>query len=105
MNRVISGAIAVSLALVTSPAAQEHKMKLGEILVFIPSPSKPEGGATAYALQADRGNRKGQYMVVSTGGVKAGRASGGGAQSSEYRLLSPGKVGALPEVDVLGIHY
>lgn len=74
-------------------------MKLGEILVFTPSPSKPETGSTAYALQADRGNRKGQYMVVSAGGAKAD------AQSSEYHLLSPDKVGALPEVDVLGIHY
>jgi hypothetical protein len=105
MNRVTGGAIAVSLSLVTSPGAQEHKMKLGEILVFTPSPSKPETASKAYALQADRGNRKGQYMVVSTAGAKAGGLSGGGAQSSEYHLLSPDTVGALPEVDVLGIHY
>jgi hypothetical protein len=105
MNRIMFGALAVSVALVTPLSAQDHKMKLGEILVFTPSPAKPEGGAKAYALQADRGNRKGQYMVVSTGGVRAGGASGGGAQSSEYHLLSPDKVGALPEVDVLGIHY
>jgi hypothetical protein len=100
MNRTLTGAVAVSLSLVTSPIAQGHKMKLGEILVFTPSPSKPETGSKAYALQADRGGRKGQYLVVSTGGAKAA-----GPQSSEYRLLSPDKVGALPDVDVLGIHY
>ncbi len=74
-------------------------MKLGRILVFTPSPAKPGTAPTAYALQADRGNRKGQYMIVSTAGAKAD------AQSSEYHLLSPEKVGALPDVDVLGIHY
>jgi hypothetical protein len=100
MNRTIFGAIAVSLSVVSSPGAQEYKMKIGEILVFTPSPSKPEAGSKAYALQADRGNRKGQYMVVSTDGAKAGGMSGDGAQSSEYRLLSPDTVGALPEVDV-----
>ena len=91
-------AIAASLSLVASASAQEHKMKLGEILVFTPSPSKPEADPKAHAFQADRGNRKGQYLVVST-------ALRQGAQSSEYHLLSAGKVGALPDVDVLGIHY
>jgi hypothetical protein len=105
MNRMIPGAIAVALSLVT-PAAQGHRMKLGEILVFTPSASKPEGNPKAYALQADRGSRKGQYMVVSTADAKTGGTSGAAsAQSSEYHLLSPDKVGTLPEVDVLGIHY
>ena len=72
-------------------------MKLGQTLVFSPSPSKPEANPNAYAFQADRGNRKGQYLVVS--------AAAASPQSSEYHLLSPDKVGALPEVDVLGIHY
>ena len=74
-------------------------MKLGEILVFTPSPSRPGPDAKAHALQADRGNRKGQYLLVST------EAATAGAQSSEYHLLAPDKVGALPDVDVLGIHY
>ena len=104
MNRMMSVAIAASLALVASPGAQDHKMKLGEILVFTPSPSKPETASKAYALQADRGSRKGQYLVVTTAEAKAGGTSVG-PQSSEYHLLSPDKVGALPEVDVLGIHY
>jgi hypothetical protein len=72
-------------------------MKLGPILVFTPSPTKPEANPKAHAFQADRGNRKGQYLVVSV--------TAPGPQSSEYHLLSPDKVGALPEVDVLGIHY
>jgi hypothetical protein len=102
---MIPGAIAVALSLVT-PTAQGHRMTLGEILVFTPSPSKPEGNSKAYALQADRGSRKGQYMVVSMADAKPGGISGGAsAQSSEYHLLSPDKVDSLPEVDVLGIHY
>ena len=125
MTRSISAAIAISLSLVTAPTAQEHKapaaaasersessrsewgwgpassdlMKLGQILVFTPSPSKPGTDAKAHAFQADRGNRKGQYLIVSTA---AGQT---GAQSSEYHLLAPDKAGALPDVDVLGIHY
>jgi hypothetical protein len=31
--------------------------------------------------------------------------SGESKPSSEYHLLSPDKAGALPDVDVLGIHY
>jgi hypothetical protein len=96
MTRSISAAIAIALSLVTAATAQEQKMKLGEILVFTPSPSKPAADAKAHSFQADRGSRKGQYLVVST--------APGGAGASEYHLLGAGKVGALPDVDVLGIH-
>jgi hypothetical protein len=97
MTRMITVAIAASLSLVASASAQEHTIKLGEILVFTPSPSKPSTDPKAHAFQADRGNRKGQYLLVST--------QAGGAGSSEYHLLGAGKVGTLPDVDVLGIHY
>ncbi len=95
--RIAIAAAGLSLQLLSSPIPQEHTMKLGEILVFTPSPSKPEADPKAHAFQADRGNRKGQYLVVSS--------APSGAQSSEYHLLSAGKAGALPDVDVLGIHY
>ena len=60
-------------------------MKLGEILVFTPSPSKPGADPKAHAFQADRGNRKGQYLLVSN------EVHAAGAQSSEYHLLSAGQ--------------
>jgi hypothetical protein len=97
--RIAIAAAGLSLQLLSAPVPQEHMMKLGQILVFTPSPSKPSPDAKAHAVQADRGNRKGQYMVVST------EAANAGPQSSEYHLLAPDKVGALPDVDVLGIHY
>lgn len=84
-------------------------MRLGEVIVFTPfGPNAPPGGSKAQVFQADRGNRKGDYMVVWTGRSTDKRPDdvpGSTAAASEYRLLSPDKVGALPSVDVLGIHY
>jgi len=59
-------------------------------------------------FQSDRGNRKGDYMLTWTGSSKdtrPGDVPGSTAQASEYQLLGPDKVGPLPNVDVLGIHY
>ena len=47
-------------------------------------------------------------MLAWTGASKDKRpvpVAGSAAESSEYQLLSPGRVGPLPDVDVLGIHY
>jgi hypothetical protein len=47
-------------------------------------------------------------MLVWTGSATDARpadAPGATGQTSEYQLLSPGKAGPLPDVDVLGIHY
>ena len=47
-------------------------------------------------------------MLTWTGSSKdkrPGDVPGSTAQTSEYQLLSPDKVGSLPHVDVLGIHY
>ena len=91
-----------------SLSAQAPKMKLGELIVFTPFGSTRPAGSNAHVFQADRGNRKGDYMLTWTGGSKDTRpvdATGGTAAPSEYQLLSPGKVGPLPDVDVLGIHY
>jgi hypothetical protein len=59
-------------------------------------------------FQSDRGSRKGDYMLAWTGSSNDARprdVSGAAAEPSEYRLLSPERVGPLPHVDVLGIHY
>ncbi len=103
--RVTGVAIALSFAVAPSATAQTQKMTLGEILVFTPADAKPQAAAQGHLLQADRGSRKGQSVVVTTGQAKANRPAELPANASEYQLLSPDKVGALPEVDVLGIHY
>jgi hypothetical protein len=100
MKRIATGTVVLWLMAGLSSPAQAPTMKLGEVLVFTPSKEKPAADPGFHLLQADRGNRKGQYLLVSVGPPKA-RPSG----SSEYRLLGPGKVGPLPDVDVLGIHY
>ena len=52
-------------------------------------------------FQADRGSRKGQYLHVGTGAA----ADAAGPATSEYQLVGAKTAGALPDVDVLGIHY
>ena len=83
-------------------------MKLGEVIVFFPFGRTPPTHASASVFQSDRGSRKGDYMVTWTGGARDTRpvgVPGSTAEASEYQLLSPAKVGPLPDVDVLGIHY
>jgi len=96
--------ILIGLAL----SAQAQKMTLGEVLVLTPFGQARPAGSNGHLFQSDRGSRKGQYMLAWTGGVNDTRpaaAPGSTAEASEYRLLSPGTVGPLPDVDVLGIHY
>jgi hypothetical protein len=83
--------------------AEAQKMRLGEMLVMVPFDVAPPPVAEGVVFQADRGGRKGQYLVVTTRAAKAGSAPGGGP-AAEYRLLSPETAGALPDVNVLGIH-
>jgi hypothetical protein len=83
-------------------------MKLGEVLTFTPSGPNPAGAPGSLVFQADRGNRKGAFMLVWTGDPadpRPGAPAGTTSQTSEYRLLSPAKAGPLPDVDVLGVHY
>ena len=83
-------------------------MKLGEVITFTPSGPNPSGAAGVSVFQADRGNRKGAFMLVWTGSSndkRPGDVPGATGPVSEYQLLSPEKVGPLPDVDVLGIHY
>jgi hypothetical protein len=79
-------------------------MRLGEVLVMLPLDAAPTQAEEGTLFQADRGDRKGQYLVVTTTAPKAGSMRDGG-RASEYRLLSPETAGTLPDVDVLGIHY
>jgi hypothetical protein len=103
MNHAAIGTCVLSLTVLVSMPAEGQTMKLGEVMVFTPSGGTPPADAQGRLFQADRGNRKGQFMLVST--VAAKEPAGAASKASEYRLLSPEKVGALPDVDVLGIHY
>src|SRR5262245_10297958 len=92
-------AVILGVCAFAAPAdAEAQKMRLSETLVMAPFDAAPPSPTDGVVFQADRGSRKGQYLVVTTRGAKAGSAS-------EYRLLSPETVGTLPDVDVLGIHY
>ena len=66
-------------------------------------------GWTAHLLRKDRGNRPGRHVVVLSGSSKTGATpvTGGGpyTESREYRLVGADRIGPLPEIDVLGIHY
>ena len=105
---------------------------LGEV---IPAWKASATGMELHLVQKDRGNRPGKYLFAYTGGMAAyGRIQAPGASAGspftadllekagvvgpglarfinsggeyiEYRLVAPEKVGVLPEVDVLGIHY
>lgn len=83
-------------------------MKLGDVIVFTPFGSTRPAGPGAHVFQGDRGSRKGDYLLTWTGSSNDTRPAvvpGSTAGASEYQLLSPAKVGPLPDVDVLGIHY
>ncbi len=85
-------------------SAQAARMKLDEVLHLTASTGGDPGSRPAYVFRADRGGRKGQYLLVTTG-KSAAPSSGGGAAATEYQLLAPAAAEPLPEVDVLGIHY
>ena len=83
--------------------AQASKMKLEEFLRLTPSTTATGGAAAGHLFQADRGSRKGQHLHVATGA--AADAGAPGPATSEYQLVGAKTAGALPDVDVLGIHY
>jgi hypothetical protein len=84
-------------------SAQASKMKLEEVLRVTPSATAAGGPAAGHWFQADRGSRKGQYLHVASGAAKESGALG--PATSEYHLVGAKSAGALPDVDVLGIHY
>jgi hypothetical protein len=108
IRQTLVGSLALAILIGLSLSAQATKMKLGEVIAFTPFGPKPPADSNAYVFQADRGNRKGDYMLTWTGSSKdkrPGNVPGSTAQPSEYQLLGPERVGPLPNVDVLGIHY
>jgi hypothetical protein len=84
-------------------SAQASKMKLEELLRITPSTAAAAAPAAGHWFQADRGSRKGQYLHVATGPAKEPGAPG--PTTSDYQLIGARTAGALPDVDVLGIHY
>ena len=97
-------ALGVALLIAAIPlSAQSPKMKLEEVLRLTPSTTASGDPAQGHWFQADRGSRKGQYLHVGTGAATGAGATG--SATSEYQLLGPKTAGALPDVDVLGIHY
>ena len=84
-------------------SAQASKMKLEEILRVTPSATAAGAAATGHWFQADRGSRKGQYLHVAAGPAKDSKAES--PTTTEYQLVGAKTAGALPDVDVLGIHY
>jgi hypothetical protein len=129
MIRLGTGLAALSLSLVV-PTAAAGQVKLGEVLLFtFPSPepgvdpkafelpllalaaARDEPGIGVQLFRADRGNRKGQLALVwivdtvSRRRARASRLEGLAKNVVEYQLVAPEAVGALPEVDVLGVHY
>jgi hypothetical protein len=109
MRLIVAVMLAFAVITIAARPTQAQTMKLGEVLVLIPSgSSKPASEAKLHLLQGDRGSRKGQYLLAWSGAAKDPRppeAAGAAGNLSEYHLLSPANVGVLPEVDVLGIHY
>lgn len=110
MKPLIPGLLGLSLVSVLAVTSHaQQKMKLGEVLVLDMLDGAPDVGAgnALHLFKADRGSRKGQQLLASTTGAKksAELVPAGVQRRFEYHLLSPDKVGRLPEVDVLGIHY
>jgi hypothetical protein len=98
---VVAALVGLSLTLSTTVQAQEV-MQLGPVLVVTVVDGKPErAGAGQQLFMADRGGRKGQYVVVTSSATNVQA----GTTSTIYNLLSPKTVPTLPQVDVLGMHY
>lgn len=156
MTRLARAVVALLALSVLSAPAGAQQMQLGEVLVVNVPDLKPDADTQAFEryvhdqvapawktsapgmelhlVRADRGSRKGQYMLVwttdtlarrkayasTTGGspftqelrAKVGDFRPGfgpfvnsGGQYHEYRLVRPDAVGPLPAVEVLGIHH
>ena len=134
MKRVIHAITAFSLLLTLPVGAWAQTMKLSEVLIVnapelkpdtdikafeshvvnvaAPAAKKEPPGADITLVRKDRGNHRGQYLLVCTAdSVACGKSRPALApfatagRDIEYRLVAPEKVGALPVVDVLGIHY
>lgn len=95
--------LAFGIVILAPQEARTQMIRLGEVLVLTPSNDTHAASGTDHLVQADRGSRKGQTYRVWTGAAKANPTATD--RSTEYHLLSPETVGALPDVDVLGLHF
>ena len=129
MIRLAPGLAVVSLLLLPPKTAARALVRLGEVLLFnapdLPpdagakafdqllatiAPKPPEPGVAVHLFQVDRGRMKGQHALVWTVDTLKRRrehlAMGNAVKGNiEYHLVAAETVGALPEVDVLGLHY
>jgi len=96
--------LAFGVVMLASQEARAQMIRLGEVLILTPSDGTATSGGNDHLVQADRGNRKGQFYRVWTGGVKTNTPPATD-RATDYHLLSPEKVGTLPDVDVLGVHF
>lgn len=100
--------VALSLALGGSQnTSPQDRITLGEVLVFRLSPEEPGQIPYVHVLKADRGSRQGHYLLLTTTETRADyqQRQPGAVGAAEYHLLSPERIGALPEVEVIGVHY
>ena len=104
MRRAAVVGLAFGIVMVASEEARAQMIRLGEVLVLTPSDGTPAQSGGDHLVQADRGSRKGQFYRVRTGAVKT-HTTPATDRSTEFHLLSPEKVGPLPDVDVLGVHF
>ena len=79
-------------------------MQVGPVLIVDDAQAKPTDSG-GQLFRADRGSRKGDAVnVLALERPPATQVPLSG-RGSEYHLLGPRTAGALPAVDVLGIHY
>jgi len=139
MNRAAAVASILLFCVLLPATVVAQSMKLGEVLIFHTPDFKPDAdlaafedrvgkeivasrkaigpGSELHLLRADRGSRKGQYVLASvmslqrrdkepaSSPLKATPFAGGDGRHTEYHLLSPEAVGSLPDVEILGVHY
>ena len=70
MRRAAVVGLAFGVVMLASQAARAQMIRLGEVLVLTPSDGMPAQVGDDQVVQADRGNRKGQFYRVRTGAVK-----------------------------------
>ena len=104
MKTAVIVGLTFSVVMFASQEARAQMIRLGQVLVLTPSDGTPASTGNDHLMHADRGSRKGQFYRAWTGSAKTNTPAGTD-RSTEYHLLSPDKVGALPDVDVLGVHF
>lgn len=84
--------------------AQAQQMKMGEtIIVRQPSANeKVKQQTSMHLFEADRGDRKGELLLVRSGPF---RSDENPAQFTQYQLIGANKIKSFRNIGILGIHY